>query len=265
MGLCITDAHCHLDFPVFDAERALLLDQARALGVKRFILPATQAIYWPRLLDLAQQHQDCWVCLGLHPYWMATHQQSDLQALDQLIQAQKSRTPATRLVAIGEIGIDLSTPALQAQEARQWSFLDAQLALAKRYDLPVVLHVRQALDRVIQRLRRAALPRAGLIHAFSGSVQQAQQLVDLGFSLGLGGALTYPRAQKLRRVATTLPASAFLLETDSPDMPLCGFQGQINTPAQLVRVLDCWATLRSEPASVLAALVEQKVDQLFFD
>ncbi|SFC05506.1 TatD DNase family protein [Marinospirillum celere] len=253
----LTDAHCHLDFPDFDKDREAMLERARQAGVKRFLLPGTTAATWQRTLKLAASHPDIYPCLGLHPYFIDEHCEAHLQQLEQLLQEHP------QVVAVGEIGIDLwADPSPQEQE-RQWFFFDAQLQLAKKYQLPVVLHIRKAMDKMTQRLRQVALPRGGLAHAFSGSQQQAEKLVELGFKLGLGGALTYPRAQKLRRVAANLPISSFVLETDSPDMPLKGYQGQRNEPARIPEVLQVLAKIRQEEEEYLVEQLEKNLQSLF--
>ncbi len=255
------DAHCHLDFPVFDADREEVLQRAKLAGVTTLILAATTAATWPRLLNLVETFTSTspqlYACLGLHPLFIDQHQPEDL------IQLKEQLLTSPKVIALGEIGIDLHSPELQAQAAKQWQFFDAQLKLAKELNLPVVIHVRQAMDLVIQGLRRLQLPQGGLLHAFSGSQQQAEQLVELGFKLGLGGGITYPRANKLRNVAKNLPLSAFLLETDSPDMPLNGFQGQRNEPARVALVAKTLAEVRETTAKALIPSLHSNLLQTF--
>ena len=259
------DAHCHLDFPVFDTDRNQVLQRAKLAGVNTLILAATTAATWPRLLNLVESSSlpallpspQLYACLGLHPLFIDQHQPEDL------IQLKETLLTSPSIIALGEIGIDLHSPELKAQEAKQWQFFDAQLKLAKELNLPVVIHVRQAMDLVIQRLRRFQLPQGGLLHAFSGSQQQAEKLVELGFKLGLGGGITYPRANKLRNVAKTLPLSAFLLETDSPDMPLKGFQGQRNEPARVALVAKTLAEVRETTVKALIPLLHSNLLQTF--
>lgn len=255
------DAHCHLDFPVFDADREEVLQRAKLAGVTTLILAATTAATWPRLLNLvetsASTSPQLYACLGLHPLFIDQHQPEDL------IQLKEQLLTSPKVIALGEIGIDLHSPELQAQAAKQWQFFDAQLKLAKELNLPVVIHVRQAMDLVIQRLRRLQLPQGGLLHAFSGSQQQAEQLVELGFKLGLGGGITYPRANKLRNIIKNLPLTAFLLETDSPDMPLKGFQGQRNEPARVALVAKALAEVRETTAKTLIPSLHCNLLQTF--
>lgn len=234
-----------------------MLARARDVGVKRFIVPGTTAASWQATLDLASSHADIFPCLGLHPYFIEEHCEEQLADLEQLLEAHPE------VVAIGEAGLDYWHSPTAKEKERQWFFLDAQLKLAQRFNRPVVLHVRKAMDEVIQRLRQLQLPAGGLLHAFSGSLQQAEQLVQLGFKLGLGGALTYPRAKKLRQVAAQLPESALLLETDSPDMPLQGRQGQRNEPAYLPQVFQVLVELRHADAQSLARRLETTAADLF--
>lgn len=251
------DAHCHLDFAAFDLDRNLVLQRARAAGVQHILLPGTVAEAWPYLLQIAASDSCLHPCLGLHPLFMDRHERVHLEQLAGLLQTHPE------VVAVGEVGIDFWTDALKQQASQQWQWLDAQLDLAVAFDLPVVLHVRKGMDLLIQRLRRKPQLRGGLVHAFSGSLQQARQLVELGFRIGVGGALTYPRANRLRQVVAALPVSALLLETDSPDMPLAGFQGQRNEPARIPLVLAALQAIRPEPVEQLVCSLSDNLLHTF--
>lgn len=234
----LVDAHCHLDFPAFDADREAVFARARAAGVERFVVPGTTRERWPGVLALGGR-EGVNICLGLHPYFMDQHRDVDIEALDSAVNAHPE------LVAVGECGIDgRFTETLDAQ----WALFDAQLRLAKRRSLPVVIHCVRANDLVAKRLRQLDMPAGGLIHAFAGSLEQARRFLALGFTLGLGGAVTHPRAKRLRRTVAALPDSGFVLETDSPDMPLAGHQGERNEPSRIVEVCRVVATLRGQPS-----------------
>lgn len=249
----LIDAHCHLDFSQFDNDRAEVFEAAEAVGVRRFIVPGTTRARWQQVLALGKR-ADTSVCLGLHPYFVDEHQESDISALDNLL----SERPG--VVALGECGIDgRFTDTLEAQ----WHYFDAQLKLAKQHSLPVVVHCVHANDKVAKRLRQLALPKAGLIHAFSGSIEQANKFLDLGFKLGMGGAVTYERAKRLRRTVEALPDDAFVLETDSPDMPLSGYQGMRNEPCRVAEVCNAVATLRGQTAEQVAAQSSDTAATLF--
>ncbi|ENC0095356.1 TatD family hydrolase, partial [Escherichia coli] len=192
----------------------------------------------------------------LHPGMLEKH--SDV-SLDQLQQALERR-PA-KVVAVGEIGLDLFGDDPQF-ERQQW-LLDEQLKLAKRYDLPVILHSRRTHDKLAMHLKRHDLPCTGVVHGFSGSLQQAERFVQLGYKIGVGGTITYPRASKTRDVIAKLPLASLLLETDAPDMPLNGFQGQPNRPEQAVRVFDVLCELRPEPEDEIAEVLLNNTYALF--
>ncbi|GEN26924.1 deoxyribonuclease [Halovibrio variabilis] len=249
----LTDAHCHLDFSQFDHDRQRVFAAAKAVGVSRFVVPGTTRERWQQVLALGER-ADTSVCLGLHPYFVEQHQTADIAALDQFLAEQ------AEVVAVGECGIDgRFSDTLETQ----WYYFDAQLKLAKQYALPVVVHCVQANDKVAKRLRQLALPKAGLIHAFSGSIEQATKFLDLGYKLGLGGAVTYERAKRLRRTVEALPDDAFVLETDSPDMPLSGYQGRRNEPRRVAEVCDVVATLRGQTAEQIAAQSSATAATLF--
>lgn len=247
----LIDAHCHLDFADFDADREAMFDRARRAGVGHFVVPGTTRDAWPNVLALGER-ADVSVCLGLHPYFMDAHRlEGDVDT--QALEAALGEHP--EVVAVGECGIDAR---FEDTLKDQWTLFDAQLRLAKRLELPAVIHCVHANDEVAKRLRQLALPKGGLIHAFAGSPEQAHRFLELGYTLGLGGALTYPRAKKLHRVVKSLPNDGFVLETDSPDMPLCadkegGEQGQRNEPANVARVCEHVARLRGEDVATVAA------------
>ncbi|MDO6562594.1 TatD family hydrolase [Amphritea sp. 1_MG-2023] len=246
----LIDTHCHLDFPVIAADIEAVLRRARQSGVTRFVVPGVDRQRWAGILTLCQQHKGLYPALGLHPCFLAHDHTDDLQRLEQLLQQHPE------IVALGEIGLDLFIP--DADLRAQLSVLHPQLLLAKQYDKPVLLHVRKAHDQLLKQLRQLKLPRAGLVHAFAGSQQQAVEYLQLGFKLGIGGAITYPRALKLRRLVAELPLGSFVLETDSPDMPLCGYQGQVNYPERVALIAATVADIRQEP---LAAIIEASVLQ----
>jgi TatD DNase family protein len=251
------DTHCHLDAAEFDADRSAVHAQARAAGVARLVIPAVAPAHWPGVRALAQQLGEGYA-LGIHPLYVAQAQEADIERLAALL-AQWHGDP--HLVAVGEIGLDFFVPGLDA--ARQEWFYRAQLQLARRFDLPVLLHVRRSSDRVLKGLRDIAVP-GGIAHAFNGSVQQAQAFLALGCKLGFGGAATYERALQLRRLLQQLPDEAIVLETDAPDMPphwlyrsaaerAAGLVQGRNSPQELPRIAAVLAQLRGHSLADWAA------------
>ncbi|KAA0014713.1 TatD family deoxyribonuclease [Billgrantia pellis] len=249
----LIDAHCHLDFEAFDDDRDAMFERARASGVEHFMVPGTTRERWPAVLALGER-DDVSISLGLHPYFMHEHAVGDVEALAQALDAH----PNVR--ALGECGIDAR---FEDTLDDQWELFNAQLRLAKTRQMPVVIHCVHANDKVSKRLRQLDLPAGGLIHAFAGSPDQAWKFLDLGFVVGLGGAVTYERAQRLWRAVKSLPVDGFVLETDSPDMPLCGHQGQRNEPARLAQVCEMVAKLRGETPGAIAAQSTATASRLF--
>ncbi|MEZ5543070.1 MAG: TatD family hydrolase [Pseudomonadota bacterium] len=240
----LIDTHCHLDVGEFDADRAAVLARARAAGVGAIVVPGVQAATWEGLWALCAGAACLYPALGLHPVYLDTHTRADLQRLADWVAVR-------RPLAIGEIGLDFHVPGLDHDRQRQ--LFEAQLAIARDADLPVILHVRKAHDAVLATLRRAGV-RGGICHAFNGSLQQAQQYRDLGFRLGFGGMLTYERSSKLRALARALPLAALVLETDAPDMTVAQHHGERNSPEYLPYCLTALAQVRGEPEAQVAAV-----------
>ena len=201
------DTHCHFDFPPFSGDEEASLQRAAQAGVGKIIVPATEAANFARVQALAENYQPLYAALGLHPGMLEKHSDVSLEQLQQALE----RRPA-KVVAVGEIGLDLFGDDPQF-ERQQW-LLDEQLKLAKRYDLPVILHSRRTHDKLAMHLKRHDLSRTGVVHGFSGSLQQAERFVQLGYKIGVGGTITYPRASKTRDVIAKLPLASLLLETD---------------------------------------------------
>ncbi|SBS25161.1 putative deoxyribonuclease YjjV [Marinomonas aquimarina] len=236
------DSHCHLDFPVFDA-LADLITQSQAAGIDAFLVPGTTSESWAGVLALQHEYSAIKVALGLHPYFLQSYQASDLQQLASLL-AQYT------VVAVGEIGLD-KWPNLPDYQLQQEVFV-AQLAIATEQALPVILHARKSEDDLLKLLRQSRFTHGGIVHAFNGSLEQAKRFLDLGFVLGIGGTVTYPRAQKARRVLQALSDSDYVLETDSPDMPVCGYQGQANSPLRILDIAHTVSELRQQSVLEIA-------------
>lgn len=241
--MSLIDTHCHLDVEAFDADRTEVLADARAVGVASIVVPGIAAAGWEKLLRLCASEDDLYPALGLHPVYVAQHDDRDLAALEK-------RLASARPVAVGEIGLDFH--AEDADRDRQMWLCRAQLAIAREAQLPVLLHVRKAHEEMLRLLAETPVV-GGTAHAFNGSLQQAQRYIDQGFWLGFGGMLTFERSRRLRRLAAELPLEAIVLETDAPDLTVASHQYQRNSPAYLPEVLDSLAMLRGiEPAQVAA-------------
>ena len=250
----LIDSHVHLDFQQFDADRAEVLSRARTKGVSAFVVPGVKSADWARIKSVTSVSADVYACYGLHPCFVSEHLPSDLDQLHSWLE----REPA---VAVGECGLDFYQHFAES-EAEQRLYFEAQLLMAKEFDLPVVLHARRSVDAVLKCLRQAGVHR-GVMHSFSGSAQQAKAAIDQGMLIGVGGAVTHERAIKLQSVVAALPLDALVLETDAPDQPGGLHRGQRNEPAYISEVLDVVESIRSEPRALIATATTQNSARLF--
>lgn len=243
----LIDTHCHLDASAFDADRKAVIKRAQDAGVQHIVIPAVAPYNFGRVRDLAHAFTGGAYALGIHPIEIPHATEKDLESLDRAIQHAMDDP---RFVGVGEIGLDLFIPELKtcAMQEKQELFFQAQLKLAHRYGLPVILHVRRSQDRILKYVRRYSGIQ-GIAHAFNGSFHQAQAFLDLGFVLGAGGAMTFSRARQIRRLAVNLPLESWVLETDAPDIPPAWLEGHAgaaprNEPAEVAGVARVLAELR---------------------
>ncbi len=238
----LVDTHCHLDVEAFDGDRRDVIQRARTAGVTRFVVPGIDADRWESVIHLQKQEAGVSIALGLHPMFMRHHRPEHLPALADVAANSK-------LVAIGEIGLDYSIADADREEQR--NLFVAQLDIAAESELPVILHVRKAHDDVIGLLKQHVVV-GGIVHAFNGSLQQADKYLDMGFKLGFGGMLTFERSRKLRALARDLPAEAIVMETDAPDMTVASHRGERNSPEYLPECLQALVEARNESVELLA-------------
>jgi TatD DNase family protein len=228
------DTHCHLDAAEFDADRDQVAERFRRDGVDAIVVPAVERANFGAVASICREYPECVPAYGIHPLYVDRALGDDLDALRESLARESA-------VAVGEIGLDGFVP--DRDEARQTFFFSEQLKIARDLDLPVVLHVRRAVDPVLKQLRRIGV-RGGIAHAFNGSRQQADEFIRLGFKLGFGGAMTFAGSKRIRALAATLPLDAVVLETDAPDIPPQWLEGGRNEPAELPRIAALLAELR---------------------
>ena len=254
----LIDTHTHLDFPDFDDDRAAVLEQAAAAGVQKIVVLGVEQGNWQRVWDQVQRHEGLYAAFGMHPVYLEQHAPDDLQALRGWLQRLAGDS---KLCAVGEFGLDYYLEHLDRE--RQQALFEAQLALAAEFELPALLHVRRAHAPVIATLKRFKLQRAGIVHAFSGSYEEAREYLKLGFRLGLGGAATWPQALRLRKVIARLPLDAVVLETDAPDMAPAMHPHIRNSPLHLPDICAELATLFGVSSAELATASSRNARQLF--
>jgi len=254
----LIDTHCHLDATEFDGDRDAVAEAATIAGVSAIIVPAVHPGNFHAVRQCSERYAACYPAYGVHPLYVDRVGDEFFPQLRRHLEAELAGTHPP--VAIGEIGLDFFVPGIDA--ARQEAIFVEQLRMARDFDLPVLLHVRRAVDAVLKQLRRIGV-RNGIAHAFNGSRQQADEFTRLGFRLGFGGAMTFPRATRLRQLAATLPIEAIVLETDAPDIPPAWIAGQRNQPGELPRIAAELAGLRGQDLGTVASATTRNALMLF--
>ncbi len=249
----LIDSHIHLDAAEFAPDRAAVIVAARAAGVRGFVVPAVDRASFDTVLALAAARGDVCPALGIHPLYVMQAQDGDLDRLAELLGAGVAR-------AVGEIGLDHFVSDVDPE--RQLRFFTAQLGLAREHGLPVILHVRRAIEPILRELRRAQV-NGGIAHAFNGSRQQADAFIALGFRLGFGGAMSFEGSTRIRELARSLPLESIVLETDAPDIAPAWARGERNLPENLPRYARILAELRGmEVAEVIETTGRNLVETL---
>lgn len=283
-----TDSHCHLDDKIFKEHLPSLLTQCAKLTINRIIIPSISPDNFDNVLTLAKDNHDKPVklhaCLGIHPWFLTGLNDTHLDTLYAKVLHERKN-----IIAVGEIGIDGAIIKRSDEPkkalANQQHFFDFQLNLAKQQNLPVIVHHRQSHDKIMPFLKQHLLDKAGIIHGFSGSYQQAKAYIDLGFKLGIGSTITYSRAKKTINTIKRLPLESLVLETDAPSMPLSKevqpnkaidekrielslvdlrVISPANSPVNLLKIFEVLATIRTENMKEIATQLEYNIDQTFF-
>ena len=249
----LIDSHCHLDVSEFSADLFETLNRGKKAGVVAFVVPAIDFACWQSLSHLALKYSVLKPAFGLHPMFLERFESSQLDALPDWLTKPEC-------VAVGECGLDFFIPNFDS--ALQELVFIEHIKLAKQFGKPLIIHARKSTERVIQLLKQYG-PVTGVIHSYSGSLEQAQQLIKMGFMLGIGGPITYPRSNRIRALVKEIPLEYLLLETDSPDQPLFGEQGQRNEPMHLPKIALAIADARNVPVDLIAEQTTQNALRLF--
>ena len=249
------DSHCHLDFNCFCLEYDNLLSQLEKEKIDNVVIPATQKSAWAGIQSRCKSANNLYYGLGIHPHFLHNFEENDLTILNDLLISRDNRC-----VAVGEIGLDKYAEA--STDLQEYVFI-RQLRIAKRFKLPIILHIIKRQGRVLEILKAEKFNCGGVYHAFSGSYQVAMEFIKLGFKLGIGGVITYPQSKKTKDVISLLPIESLLLETDAPDMPLYQQQEVYNSPTNLPRIFESLCNIRSEDKTCLAAQIYKNTQQIF--
>lgn len=249
----IIDSHCHIDFTEFDKDRQDVLARANTLGIQKIIVPGVKQNTWQRITEYCQTYEQLYPCYGLHPYFIDEHCENDLAQLkDQIAQ--------NNTVAVGECGLDFFLKHLDKD--KQHFYFEQQLDIAIETRLPVVIHARKSTEAVILAIKQRPGLR-GMIHSYSGSYEQASQLIELGFYLSFGGPVTYEKSTRLRKLVQTLPLSSLLVETDAPDQPVAKAHSARNEPGFIIDVIETIADLQQRDTEEIASITTENANRLF--
>ncbi len=264
----LVDSHCHFDFEVFDAERTELWELCRKQNIRHLLIPGVHPEQWSKAYAITQEQAGIVMAAGVHPWWVhqvrekcpsdASANAGGLCSEQQLLLQEYLQKP--QCVAVGECGLDkkIDTP-LELQTV----FFEQQVKLAAELILPLIIHVRNTHNETIKILSHYRPSAGGVIHGFTGSLELAEQYWKLGFYLGVGGSITYARANKTRKTVASMSLDSLLLETDAPDMPLYGYQGRPNNPMHVINVADALVKLRNENIEKVAQATTANFKKLF--
>lgn len=257
----LIDTHCHLNFNSYDEDRDAVLARAAKAGVTRVIIPATDLDTSREAITLAALYDGVFAAVGVHPNSTAAFVASDLESVEEL-----SRAP--KVVAVGEIGLDYYRDK-SPKEIQRGAF-EAQLALASRLELPVIIHNREASDDVMTILETWAreLPptlrdRPGVLHSFSAPQSIAERALAASFYLGFTGPITFKNADDLRRIAAMTPLDRLLIETDGPFLTPTPHRGERNEPAYVRFIAERLASLKQVSLEELARVTTENAIHLF--
>jgi TatD DNase family protein len=257
-----TDTHCHLYSKQFDIDRAEMLQRAIEIGVTKFFLPNIDAESLPRLYDMWQQFQDCcFPMMGLHPCSVNDDYKNQLKWVEACLSGNHPAFAFHKFYAIGEIGLDYywdKTHIVQQQEVfRQ------QIRWAKTLKLPIAVHARNSMDdilKIIEEEQDGTL--TGVLHCFTGTMQQALRGIALNFYLGIGGVVTFKNAS-VDKIVEQIEVKHLVLETDAPYLAPVPYRGKRNESAYITLIAEKISTLKNIPLSEVAAITTQNATALF--
>ena len=250
------DSHCHLDPMRFDGDTKDVLQRARAAGVSRLTVIGTRAADSEAAVQLSENEEGVFCAVGIHPNDVDDVEEAEWGRIQKLAESGK-------VSAVGETGLDWFRAV--ASKENQQLFFDRHIALAQATELPLVIHTRDSIRDVLDTLAKATQKKrlTGVLHAFTGTAEEANEAVELGFFIGFAGMVTFRSAAALREVAKTVPLDRLLVETDSPFLSPEPLRGRRNEPSHVIHTARCLANIRGETIENLAATTTKNACLLF--
>lgn len=257
----LIDTHCHVNFESYDEDRDAVLQRAADASVTRIIIPATDLTTSQESIDLSKQYRGIFAAVGLHPNSTANFTPDDLEKIEAMANNNK-------IIAIGEIGLDYYWDT-SPKDTQKRAF-EQQLDLARKHELPVIIHNRDAsedvldiLENWVKDLPESLKHRPGVMHSFSASPEIAQRTLNAGFFMGFTGPITFKKAEDLRRIAADTPLDRILVETDGPFLTPHPYRGKRNEPAYIPYIVDRIASLHQLPAEEMGRITTENAERLF--
>jgi TatD DNase family protein len=280
----LTDTHCHLDFNRFDDDRDAVIQRAVGAGITRMLIPALELESGLAAIKLAESHPNLYAAVGFHPTDLDTWNESSIENLRDLIlphtpPSHKGR--GSKIVAIGEIGLDYYWIKEPGERAQQRDVLKQQLKLAQEANKPVIIHMREEGDawfgqasidllEILSEWHRNLLAvghplaeKPGVLHSYNGNLETAQRAIDLNFHIVITGPVTYKNAEEKRRIVRQLPLERLLIETDSPFLAPVPQRGKRNEPAFVAYIADKIAEIHTTTREQVAEITTVNAARLF--
>ncbi|MBR3367531.1 MAG: TatD family hydrolase [Lachnospiraceae bacterium] len=258
----IFDSHAHYNDRAFDEDRDALVASLPAAGVGTVVNIANDIESIGQCLDLAARYEHVWCALGIHPSDCGPLADEAVGESTMALLREKLTDPASKAVAVGEIGLDYYWPEPDRELERYW--LRRQLDLAREVGLPVVIHSRDAAKDTLDILQeKHAEEIGGVIHCFSYGVEMAREFLKLGFYIGIGGVVTFKNARKLKEVAAEVPADRILLETDCPYLAPVPYRGKRNCSLYLPHVVRTLAEIRGVSEDEILRVTEENARRMY--
>ncbi|MDR0617260.1 MAG: TatD family hydrolase [Endomicrobium sp.] len=249
------DTHAHITDIKFDNDRKDVIEKAFNSGLSKLIEVSCQMCYWDKSLELIKQN-DIFASFGIHPADVLKYVKSDYEKLEILIQNEKC-------VAVGETGLDYHYDNSKKNIDAQKESLEVQLDLAKKYGKPVIIHCRDAYDGIIEFIKKQSFIPKGVIHCFSGTLEQAKIFVDLGFYIGIDGPVTYKKSDILKKVVKNIEIGKLLLETDCPYLAPQKYRGTRNEPSYIIEIVKEIASIKNMDVDKVEKITTQNALSLF--
>ena len=253
--MILTDTHTHLYSEAFDEDRDEVIKNAMDLGVERFFIPAIDSTYTKDMLALEEAYpENMFLMMGLHPTHVKENFREELRHVEEMLGKRK-------FYAVGEIGIDLfwdKTFLKEQQEAFQF-----QIRLAKKYNMPIVIHCRDSFDEIFEILEiEKGEGLFGIFHCFTGTLDQAKKAISYNMKLGIGGVVTFKNG-KIDTYLNELDLKHIVLETDSPYLAPVPYRGKRNESAYIIKVLEKLSEIYGRDQKEIAEITTQNAMKIF--